>query len=79
MQALINELVEKAGLTEEQAQKAVQTMIGFVKTKLPNGLSDKIEDLMSGKFDLSGMFGGDDDDEGGSALDALSGMFGGKR
>lgn len=77
MQALINELVEKAGLTEEQAQTAVATIMNFIKSRLPAGLSDKVEDLISGKFDLGSMFGGGNK-EGGSAFDALSGMFGGK-
>jgi nucleoid DNA-binding protein len=77
MQALINELMEKAGLSEESAQKAVDTTINFIKTKLPPGFSDKLEDLLNGKFDLSSMFGG-----GGSSsespLDKLSNMFGKK-
>lgn len=77
MQDLINELMTKAGLTEEQAQKAVTTIMNFIKSKLPEGLSDKVEDLMSGKFDLSGMFGGGEK-ENGSAFDALTSMFGNK-
>lgn len=77
MQVLINELIEKAGLTEEQAGKAVSTIMDFIKSKLPAGFSDKLEDLISGKFDLGSMFGGGSK-EGGSAFDTLSNMFGGK-
>lgn len=76
MQALINELVEKAGLSEESAQKAVATTINFIKTKLPPGFSDKLEDLISGKFDLSSMFGGGGGNDSESPLDKLSNMFG---
>lgn len=76
MQALINELVEKAGLSEESAQKAVDTTINFIKTKLPPGFSDKLEDLLTGKFDLSSMFGGGGTKGDDSPLDKLSGMFG---
>lgn len=81
MQALINELVEKANLSPEQAAKAVETTLSFVKSKLPPFLSDKVEDLIQGKFDMSSLFGGfggggDADD---SPLDKLNNMFGGKK
>lgn len=35
MNELIQELVTKAGLTEEQARKAVQVMTEFVEGKIP--------------------------------------------
>lgn len=81
MQALINELVEKANLSPEAAAKAVDVTISFVKSKLPPFLSDKVEDLIGGKFDLGAMLGGFG---GGSAtdespLDKLNGMFGDKK
>lgn len=81
MQALINELVEKANLSPEAAAKAVETTISFVKSKLPPFLSDKVEDLISGKFDLGSMLGGfgGNNDAGESPLDKLSGMFGDKK
>lgn len=78
MQELIKELVEKAGLTEESAKKAVETTVNFVKTKLPAGLSDKVEGLLSGGFDLSSMFGGStaNDPSDANPLDKLKGLFG---
>jgi hypothetical protein len=81
MQALINELVEKANLSPEAAAKAVDVTIAFVKSKLPPFLSDKVEELINGKFDLGAMMGGfggggDTDD---SPLDKLNGMFGDKK
>jgi len=79
MNALINELKEKAGLTEEQAQKACETALNFIKAKLPAGFGDKLDSLLNGNFDLSSMFGGGDTDNSeGSSFDALKGMFGGK-
>lgn len=79
MNALISELKEKAGLSEEQAQKACETALNFIKAKLPAGFGDKLDSLLSGNFDLSSMFGGGTaSDEGGSSFDALKGMFGGK-
>ena len=78
MQELIKELVEKAGLTEESAKKAVETTVAFIKTKLPAGLSDKVEGLLSGGFDLSSMFGGskESDTSDANPLDKLKGLFG---
>lgn len=79
MNALINELKEKVGLTEEQAQQACDTALNFIKAKLPAGFGDKLDSLLNGNFDLSNLFGGGNDaDSAGSSFDALKGMFGGK-
>lgn len=77
MEELIKELIDKAGLNEDSAQKAVATMVSFVKTKLPDGLSGQVENLLSGNFDISSLFGGGaSDSEGGSnPLDALKGFL----
>lgn len=44
MQELIDKLVKEAGLTEEQARNAVQSVIGYVKDKFPmlEGAVDQI-------------------------------------
>lgn len=79
MQELINALVEKANLSPEDAAKAAQTAVDFVKSKVPPFFADKIEDLVNGKFDLGalmGGFGGGNKDTVESPLDKLSGMFG---
>jgi len=79
MQELIKELIEKVGLSPEKAEQAVSATVSFVKSKLPEGLSDKVEGLLSGNFDLGGLFGGgdsDSDSDGGSPLDSLKNMFG---
>ncbi len=78
MKELINELITKAGLSEQMAEKAAATMVNFVKTKLPEGMSGQVESLLNGNFDLSSMFGGGDDksDSGSNPLDALKGFLG---
>lgn len=80
MEELLKELKEKVGLSEETAQKAIDTTMNFVKTKLPAGLSDKFQDILSGKFDLSAfssLFGGGKSEDGSSSnpLDQLKNMF----
>lgn len=80
MQELIKELVDKAGLSQDSAAKAVSTMMSFVKNKLPEGIpSGIVENLLSGNLDLGslmGGLGGTDKKSGGiNPLDALKGFI----
>lgn len=47
MQEYINELQEKVGLTEEQAKKAIETIVAKVKTKVPESLHGSIDSIFS--------------------------------
>ena len=77
MQELINDLIEKANLSPEDAAKAAQTAVEFVKSKVPPFFGDKIEELINGKFDLGSLMGGfGGGDAGESPLDKLGSMFG---
>lgn len=73
MEKLINELVEKAGLSPELAQKASTVVLGFVKDKLPAGLSEKAEDLLNGKLDLSSIVS--EFTQGNAAEGGIGGVF----
>ncbi len=81
MKELLAELVSKAGLSEEQAQKSLDTTLEFVKGKVPPALGDKIEDILSGNFDImslvSSFMGGSNSGSTGSEspLDKLKGLF----
>lgn len=48
MQELINKLMSEVGLNADQAGKTVQTVMEFVKSKLPPALSGNIESMFSG-------------------------------
>ena len=80
MEKLISELVEKAGLSPDMAQKASTVVVDFVKDKLPAGLSEKAEDLLQGKLDfnsiLSSLQGGAEGGLGG-VFDKVKDIFGG--
>jgi hypothetical protein len=67
MDQLIATVAEKAGISPEQAKLATQTVMGFIKDKLPAGLASQLDGLMSG---------GQMPDAGG-LLGKLGGMFGG--
>ena len=70
MEELIRRVSEKAGISEEQARSAVNTVAEFLKEKVPPAYSGYIDSFMSGGGGegggMSGMTGG------------LGGMFGNK-
>ena len=47
MKELINIIVQKTGISEENAQKAVQVTLGFLKTKLPTPLAGQLDSFLS--------------------------------
>ena len=65
MEEVIKMVAAKAGISPENAKTAVETVVGFVKGKIP-ALSGQIDQLMSGggegglgdiKSKLGGLFG----------------------
>ncbi|MEO6334845.1 MAG: hypothetical protein ABIO91_07655 [Pyrinomonadaceae bacterium] len=67
MEELIKRVSERAGITEEQARTAVETVAEFLKEKVPAPYSSYIDSFMSG--------GGG---KGGGLGSILGGMFGNK-
>ncbi len=60
MDELVKLVQQKAGITEQQAQAAVTTVLDYVKSKLPPQFASQVDSVMSGKSDLGslgGMFG----------------------
>ncbi len=49
MDELISTITEKTGISEEQAQNAADITINFIKDKLPAGMGDKLEGMISGE------------------------------
>jgi hypothetical protein len=46
MKELTNIIVQKTGISQENAQKAVQVMLGFLKTKLPAPLAGQLDSFL---------------------------------
>ena len=46
MKELINVIVQKTGISEENAQKSVQMTLGFLKTKLPTPLAAQLDSFL---------------------------------
>jgi hypothetical protein len=55
MNELINLIVQKTGISQENAQKAAQTVIDFLKTKLPAPVASQVDAVLAG--DMSGVAG----------------------
>ena len=64
MEELVALVVAKTGISEKQAEMAVEVVLNFVKGKLPPVVSGQIDHVLEGKGDL------------GAAADALGGLFG---
>lgn len=48
MDELIALVVQKTGLSPEQARSAAETVLGFLKTKLPEPIAGQIDTFLSG-------------------------------
>jgi hypothetical protein len=66
-------LCKKTGISQENAQKAAQTVIDFLKTKLPAPVASQVDAVLAG--DMSGVAG-----QAGEMLKGkLGGAFGGEQ
>ena len=66
MEELINQVSEKAGISQDQAKAAVETVAGFLKERIPAPYNKYVDSFL-----------GADSGDGGMG-DLLGGMFGGK-
>ncbi|MEO6809458.1 MAG: DUF2267 domain-containing protein [Isosphaeraceae bacterium] len=48
MDELVTLVVQKTGLSPEQARSAAETVLGFLKTKLPEPIAGQIDTFVSG-------------------------------
>ena len=60
MDELVKLVVEKTGLPEATAKQAVDTVIDFLKDKLPEPIAGRLDDILEGggTADLLGGLGG---------------------
>jgi uncharacterized protein (DUF2267 family) len=69
-QTIVQLIQEKAGISEQQAQTALDTVVGFLKEKLPEPLGSQFNAVLGGNA------GGGD--QLGSMLGSLGGLLGKK-
>lgn len=53
MEELIKKLTESAGINEEQAAKAVETVVNFIKEKLPPMMHGVVDNFINAAPDAS--------------------------
>lgn len=68
MEELIKQVSAKAGISEDQSRAAVNTVVGFLKDRLPEPIAGQLENLMSGE-------GGDIGGTVGDIANKVGGMF----
>jgi hypothetical protein len=68
MEQIINLVKEKTGISEEQAKTAVDTVVNFLKEKMPAGIGNQVESFVKGGGSSMG-------DMAGGMKDKLGGMF----
>lgn len=72
---LVNRVAERTGLSQEQARTAAETVIGFLKERLPTPVAGALDGaVQGGENSPSGMT-----DQAGGMLGNLGGMFGGNK
>lgn len=77
MNELINLVVQRTGLSPEQAQQAVSAVMDFLKKKLPAPIASHIDSLLSGG--AAGGLGVLEAEAGELLKGKLGGMFGGNK
>ncbi|RPI65233.1 MAG: hypothetical protein EHM47_18940 [Ignavibacteriales bacterium] len=48
MDDLIKKIVDKTGIPADKARSAAETVIGYIKSKLPDPISGQIDNVVSG-------------------------------
>ncbi len=71
MDPLIQQIVQRTGISEAQARQAVEAVVGHLKGRLPAPLAGQLDKLIGGG-DPSGKPGS------GGLAGGLGGLFGGK-
>ena len=75
MDELTKHVVERTGISEQQARGAVETVLGFLKTRLPEPIAGQLDNVVGGAGGAIGTVA----DKAGDVLGGLGGMFGGEK
>ena len=68
MESIIKMVCEKTGISESQAKTAVETVVSFLKDKMPGGIGAQVESFVNGGTDSLG-------DLAGGLKDKIGGVF----
>jgi hypothetical protein len=74
MDELVKVVAERAGISEDKARTAVNTVMGFLQERLPASVAGQLQNLTG-----TGGGSGNVSDMAGDVIGGLGGMFGGKK
>jgi len=69
MDELVKLVSQKTGLSEDMAKVAVDTVVGYLKDKLPDPIAAQVDSVLGGAGDVSNL---------GNVAQGLGGLFGKK-
>ncbi|HEX8652113.1 MAG TPA: hypothetical protein VF708_14830 [Pyrinomonadaceae bacterium] len=78
MNELIKQVSERTGISEDKARTAVETVVGFLKERLPAPIAGQVDNVLNSSAGAIGSAGDSIADKAGDALGGLGGMFGKK-
>ena len=78
MDELIKQVSERSGISEDQARTAVNTVVGFLKDRLPAPIAGQVDNVLNSSAGALGSAGGAVADKAGDLLGGLGDMFGKK-
>ena len=74
MEELIRQVTERTGITDAQARTAIDTVMGYMRDKLPASMSGTLDGVLGGGANVAGGVA----DTAQNVLGGLGGMFGKK-
>ena len=74
MDELVKQVAQRTGIEEAQARTAVETVVGFLKERLPAPIAAQVDSVIGGGAGAAGGIA----DKAGDMLGGLGGMLGGK-
>jgi uncharacterized protein (DUF2267 family) len=77
MDELVKQVSQKTGLSEEKAREAVNTVVGFLKERLPGPIAGQVDNVLNQAGGTIANVGGTVLDKAGDALGGLGGMLSG--
>lgn len=57
MEELVKQVASKTGISEDQARSAVNTVLGFLKDRLPEPIAGQLDNVVSGGGAAAGGLG----------------------
>ena len=78
MDELIKQVSERTGISEDKARTAVETVVGFLKDRLPAPIAGQVDNALNSSAGAIGGAGDAIADQAGDVLGGLGGMFGKK-